>query len=90
MIAGGKDGMIVGMTPRKEKIAVTLRPELVDHARQRVESGQAASVSAYVEEALEAKVLDDDFGDLLTEMLAETGGPLTPDERAAADRVLGR
>lgn len=80
----------MGMTPRKEKIAVTLRPELVDHARQQVASGRAASVSAYVEDALEAKVLDDDFGDLLSEMLAETGGPLTPEERAAADRVLGR
>jgi hypothetical protein len=31
----------------------------------------------------------DELADLLDEMLAETGGPLTPAERRATDVVLG-
>lgn len=31
----------------------------------------------------------DDFADLLDEMLAETGGPLTPAERRRADAAMG-
>ena len=33
---------------------------------------------------------DEQVGALLTEMLAETGGPLTPAERNRADKALGR
>jgi hypothetical protein len=46
-------------------------------------------VSAYVAAALEAKAKLDEVEDLLREMLAETGGPLTPAERRAADVALG-
>ncbi len=80
--------MIAGMTT--SKIAVSLPTEAVERARRAVASGRAPSVSAYVARALEHQADTDDLEALLQEMLAETGGPLTPDERQAADRALGR
>lgn len=79
--------MIFGMT--KSKIAVTLPPALVERARDAVREGKANSVSAYIAAALEEKVKTDDLGRMLEEMLAETGGPLTPRERRIADEALG-
>jgi antitoxin ParD1/3/4 len=80
--------MIVGMTT--SKIAVSLPTELVEQAHRAVAEGRAASVSAYVAQALTEQAKLDDLASLLTEMLAETGGPLTAAERRAADRALGR
>jgi antitoxin ParD1/3/4 len=77
------------MTTRA-KIAVSLPAELVAQAHRAVAEGRATSVSAYVAEALEEKSTLDDLASLLAEMLAETGGPLTAEERAAADRALAR
>jgi hypothetical protein len=54
-----------------------------------VRQGRAASLSAYIADAVEAKVAHDELANLLTEMLAETGGPMTVAERRAADRALG-
>jgi Arc/MetJ-type ribon-helix-helix transcriptional regulator len=79
--------MIFGMT--KAKIAVTLPPALVARARRAVRAGRAESVSAYITEALEEKTKLDDLADMLAEMLAETGGPLTDSERRVADDALG-
>ena len=77
-----------GMTS-VQKIAVSLPKQVVDGARRAVRSGRAKSVSAYVADALEEKVKLDDLAQLLDEMLAESGGPLTAAERRAADRALG-
>ncbi len=77
--------MIIGMTA-KTKIAITLPGDLVEAARDAVHSGRAASVSAYVAQALEQRRKLDDLDDLLAAMLAETGGPLTDRERAEIDR----
>lgn len=82
-------GMMFGMTARA-KIAVSLPTELVEQANRAVAEGRAASVSAYVAAALEEKSKLDDLATLLDEMLAETGGPLSAAEAAAADRGLGR
>lgn len=79
--------MILGMTA-KAKIAVSLPPRLVKAAKAAVRRGQAPNVSAYVADALAEKVMHDDLSALLTEMLEETGGPLTQVERRAADRIL--
>ena len=46
-------------------------------------------MSAYVTAALAEKAKLDDLADLLQEMLAETGGPMTASERRAADAILG-
>jgi Arc/MetJ-type ribon-helix-helix transcriptional regulator len=80
--------MIVGMT--STKIAVSLPAGLVEQARQAVEDGRAANVSAYVAHALEEQAKLDNLASLLDEMLAESGGPLTAAESKAADRALGR
>ncbi|MGI9118973.1 MAG: toxin-antitoxin system antitoxin subunit [Acidimicrobiales bacterium] len=74
----------------KAKIAVSLPKESVEMARRAVESGTARSVSAYVADAMEHKAQLDDLASLLDEMLLESGGPLTNDERAEADQALGR
>ncbi len=71
------------------KIAVSLPVHVAEGARRAVQSGRAKSVSAYVADALEEKVKLDDLSELLDEMLAESGGPLTAAERRSADRALG-
>ncbi len=80
--------MIIGMT-RRAKIAVTVPQQLVDAARTAVREGRAASVSAYVAEAMEARAKTDDLDALLEEILEATGGPMTDEEREWADRALG-
>jgi Arc/MetJ-type ribon-helix-helix transcriptional regulator len=70
------------------KIAISLPDPLVARARRAVQRGRAESVSAYVAVALAEKMKLDDLAELLGEMLAETGGPLTAAERRAADALL--
>jgi Arc/MetJ-type ribon-helix-helix transcriptional regulator len=72
----------------KAKIAVSVSPEVLKRARRAVKRGRAASMSAYVAAALEQKAKLDELDDLLDEMLAESGGPLTAAERRHADQVL--
>ena len=72
-----------------EKIAISLPRNLAERARRAVRQGRAPSVSAYVASAIEEKVKLDELAVLLSEMLAESGGPLTPAECRRADRELG-
>ena len=72
-----------------EKIAISLPGALVEQARKAVRKGRAQSVSAYVAAALEEKSKLDELEELLREMLAESGGPLSAREREAADAALG-
>jgi Arc/MetJ-type ribon-helix-helix transcriptional regulator len=80
--------MIDGMTARA-KIAVTLPTELVEAARAAVRAGRATSVSAYVAQAMAERAKLDDLDGLLSQLLAETGGPMTDTERAVIDRAAG-
>jgi Arc/MetJ-type ribon-helix-helix transcriptional regulator len=73
----------------KSKVAVSLPSALVAQAKRAVRQRRAPSVSAYVASALEEKAKLDDLAAMLDHMLAETGGPLRPAERRAADRALG-
>lgn len=77
-----------GMTTT-HKIAVSLPKHIAEGARRAVRNGRAKTVSAYVAEALEEKVKLEHLAELLDEMLADSGGPLTSAERRAADRTLG-
>ena len=79
--------MSIGMTTAK--IAISLPTPLVDHVRARVKTGRARSVSAYVANAVECQKRDEDLRVLLDEIFAETGGPPTAAERAAARRNMG-
>jgi Arc/MetJ-type ribon-helix-helix transcriptional regulator len=72
-----------------EKIAISLPEALAARARSAVRKGRARSVSAYVAAAIEEKAKLDELEDLLQEMLAETGGPLSAREREIADAALG-
>ena len=71
------------------KFAVSMPARVAEGARRAVRQGRAASLSAYIADAVEAKVAQDELAGLLTEMLAESGGPMTVVERRAADRALG-
>ena len=79
--------MMIGMTV--EKITISIPKETLKEARGAIRRGRAKSLSAYVTRAVERQVKDDDLLAMLDQMLAETGGPPTPAEKAYADRVLG-
>lgn len=80
--------MTVGMT-RYYKIAISLPSRAAEHVRKAVRDGQAPSASAYIARAIEEQAKTETLGDLLDEMLAETGGPMTAAERRWAARALG-
>lgn len=73
-----------------KKITITLDEDQLDRIRHLVSSGKAASVSGFVQHAVRVS-LDDvaGWGALLADALTQTGGDLTADERAWADRILG-
>jgi Arc/MetJ-type ribon-helix-helix transcriptional regulator len=89
MQLGGKAvaGMISGMT--RQKIAITLPEEQVAAARRAVAEGRAASVSAYISQALARRSAEEEMAEVIAEIYAESGGPPTEEERAWARRVLG-
>ena len=72
----------------KRKIAVSLPEELVDHAEAAVRAGRAASVSAYVSEAMAAQARDDELIRVLDAMDREHGKP-SKEAEAWARRVFG-
>lgn len=80
--------MVLGMATRK--VTVTLEESQLDQIRKLVAAGTASSVSGFVQHAV-AVAIDDvaGWGALLAEALRETGGPLTDEERAWADDLLG-
>src|SRR5437763_15935013 len=80
-------GRMDGMT--MAKIAITVPEVLLSDVRRAVRRGRSASVSAYITDAVAERVKLDDLARLLSEMLAETGGPLTASEKRAADAALG-
>lgn len=81
-------GMVTGMATRK--VTVTLDEAQVEQIRDLVRTGRAASVSGFVQHAV-AVAIDDlaGFDAMLADALEQTGGPLTDEERAWADAMLG-
>jgi Arc/MetJ-type ribon-helix-helix transcriptional regulator len=69
------------------KIAVSLPDELVAAARQAVADGRAASVSAFVAEAISAQRRYDDLAQLLAEMAGDAGPPTAEDRAWARDAL---
>ncbi|WP_423917112.1 ribbon-helix-helix protein, CopG family [Candidatus Poriferisodalis sp.] len=75
----------------KAKISVALEEDVLARIRSAVEAGRDQSVSAFVERAArEQLAAEDGFDAVLTEMLAETGRTLTPEDQAAAPGTLSR
>jgi Arc/MetJ-type ribon-helix-helix transcriptional regulator len=73
-----------------KKITITLDEAQVERIRSLVQARTASSVSGFVQHAVSV-ALDDvaGWGAMLAEALRETGGPLSDDERAWADDILG-
>lgn len=69
------------------KIAVSLPAPQIAAAKQAVREGRAASVSAYVSEALARRQQDDELADLVAEWIAEDGQP-SAEDYAWADGLL--
>ncbi|MES1186967.1 MAG: hypothetical protein ABUL60_24345 [Myxococcales bacterium] len=70
------------------KIAITLPRPLLAKVKGAVKRGRAGSVSAFVSEALEARVREDSLAGLVRDLIAEHGEPSRKD-KAWARRVLG-
>jgi Arc/MetJ-type ribon-helix-helix transcriptional regulator len=70
------------------KIAVSLPAPQIAAAKKAVAEGRAASVSAYVAEALARRQQDDDLAALVAEWMTEDGVP-SAEDYAWADAVLG-
>jgi len=78
------------MTARKQRLTVTVDPELIEAGQRAVESGQADSVSGWVSAALEDKVRRDRKLALLAAAVASYErefGEITAEEIAAQQRA---
>jgi Arc/MetJ-type ribon-helix-helix transcriptional regulator len=73
-----------------KKVTITLGAAQLDRVRELVEAGKASSVSGFVQHAVDVS-LDDiaGWGAHLAQALRDTGGPLSNDEKAWADDMLG-
>lgn len=82
--------MVNGMA-KTQKVTITLPIQSVAAIRELVTEGKADTVSGFVQHAVQS-ALDDvtDWSVMLDKALEETGGPMTTEERAWADEVLGR
>lgn len=84
--------MIDGMTGSepKAKIAITIRPDLLADVRAKVEDGDATSVSAFIERAIEGQIQAEvEFDGMLRDILDATGGPVTEAEARQFAEELG-
>jgi hypothetical protein len=78
------------MTPKKQRLTVTVDPELVAAGQRAVDSGQADSVSGWVSAALEDKIRRDRKLALLAAVVADYErefGEISDDEIAAQRRA---
>lgn len=72
-----------------QKVTITIDQELLDHVRRLVKDGEASSLSAYIRDAIRKTIENEAaYRRMLDDMLAETGGPLTDEERAWAEEFL--
>lgn len=72
------------------KIAVSLPARAAENVRRAVKAGRAASVSAYIADAIEQKSKTDSLRAMLDEWLAESGGPTTAAERREIRKARGK
>jgi Arc/MetJ-type ribon-helix-helix transcriptional regulator len=81
-------GMVTGMATRK--LTITLEADQLDRIRTLVGSGEAPSVSGFVQHAV-GVALDDvaGWGAMLAIALEATGGEISAEERRWADEALG-
>lgn len=73
---------------QRARVTVTVRRDVLKKAERQVKRGRAASVSAWVDSAMEEKARREDLAALLAEMKAE-GAPASSKDKAWARDVLG-
>lgn len=79
--------MVLRMATRK--VTITLEVAQLKEIQDLVSAGQSASVSGFVKHAVRVALNDvAGWGAMLEDALDKTGGPLTGEEIAWADRVL--
>jgi Arc/MetJ-type ribon-helix-helix transcriptional regulator len=79
--------MVVGMASKK--ITITLPDSQLDEIRKRVTAQESGSVSGFIQEAVQRSLQNSvEFREMVDLALKETGGPLTPKERAWARKML--
>ena len=76
----------------KQRITVTVPKELLAVVEADVSAGRAASVSAWVSDAMAAKVAPGprSVAEILADLADGFGGPITEEERSWAQQRLGR
>jgi Arc/MetJ-type ribon-helix-helix transcriptional regulator len=79
--------MVRGMATTK--ITITLPDRQLEEIRKRIAAQESASVSGFIQQAVQ-KSLENaaEFRAMVNDALKETGGPLTPKERAWARKML--
>jgi len=78
---------VIGMATTK--ITITLPDDQLAGIRELVAAGQSASVSGFVQHAVQVALFDAaGWREMLKDALEQTGGPLTKKERAWADALL--
>ena len=71
------------------KVTITLPDSQLEQIRERVAAHESSSVSGFVQHAVRQSLDNDaEFQAMVDQVLAETGGPLSPKERAWAKKVL--
>lgn len=78
------------MTAKKQRLTVTVDPDLIEAGQRAIESGQAESVSGWVNAALEEKIERDRKLALLAAAVADYEqefGAITADEILAQQRA---
>ena len=79
--------MVAGMATKK--LTITLEEQDLDRIRALVAEGKASTISGFVQHAIGIALQDAaGWGIMLADALAQTGGPLSKEERQWADRVL--
>jgi hypothetical protein len=69
------------------RVTVRLDPAVAEQAVRDIAAGRSASLSDWIHEAAHSKVRADVLTRLLTDLLEQTGGPLTENE---TDTARGR
>lgn len=84
------EGVSMVLSMATKKVTITLDEDQLERVRELVSAGHAPSVSGFVQHAV-GVALDDvaGWGAMLAAALRDTGGPLSPEERAWADDALG-
>lgn len=73
----------------RERLTVTVPHAVLAAAKADVAAGAAPSVSAWITEAATTKARREGLAEVLADLLAQSGGPLTDEERSWAESHLG-